>query len=111
MGNTKSLGIAYTDQDLNGATLTNCTISNTTTDTTTRNLTATGNVALGNASSDLIAFYGATPVSQSAFVATAARVAVTGGVGFSTTAEFASFVVSMNSILTLLQSKGLMAAS
>lgn len=66
---------------------------------------------VGGTAATLVAFHGAAPVDQAAFVATIAKVAVTGGVGWSTSAEFSAFQANINSILALLIEKGLMAAS
>lgn len=68
-------------------------------------------VQIGGTAATLVAFHGAAPVDQAAFIATIAKVAVTGGVGWSTSAEFSAFQASINSILALLNEKGLMAAS
>lgn len=55
---------------------------------------------LGQSASDLVAFHGATPSDQAAFIAT---------VTASTT--LTSVVTALNSVLALLSEKGLMAAS
>lgn len=55
---------------------------------------------LGQSASDLVAFHGATPCDQAAFIAT---------VTASTT--LTSVVTALNSVLAMLSEKGLMAAS
>lgn len=107
MANTKAIGVAYEDQRISGGTVDNTPIGATTASTgafTTLSAsgatTLDGNVALGNAAADLIGFHGATAVDQAAFIAT---------VTASTT--ITAVVAAVNTILTLLSEKGLMAAS
>jgi hypothetical protein len=66
---------------------------------------------IGQSSSELIAFHGATPVDQAAFVATVSVEGTTGGVGFSSSGHFSNAVTLLNRIQALLVEKGLMAAS
>jgi len=73
MANSISIGSAYKDQAIDGGTIDNTPIGATTKSTgafTTLNATGAttldGNVALGNATTDLIAFHGATAVDQGA---------------------------------------------
>jgi hypothetical protein len=54
MGDTKSIGIAYRDQDLNGSTITNSTL----------------NAAVLGASGGTLGFFGATPVAKAAALTT-----------------------------------------
>jgi hypothetical protein len=117
MGNSISIGCAYKDQDLTGSTLTDCTFVNPTGITALASLSVTGattlngNVAIGNASTDLIAFHGQTACDQAAYVAQlSTSTGVTGAVGFTAT-QAAAILAGINSILTLLIEKGLMAAS
>lgn len=60
-----------------------------------------------------LGFHGATPVDQAAFVAAQSinALSVSGVIGFTTSASFSSALEKINSILTCLQEKGLMAAS
>jgi hypothetical protein len=68
---------------------------------------------LGQSASDLIAFHGGTPTSQATFVADQSinALSVSGVIGFTTSASFSSAIGKINSILTLLRTHGLMAAS
>lgn len=68
---------------------------------------------IGNSASDLVSFHNATPVDQAAFIATLSinALSVSGVIGFTTSASFSTAITAINSILTLLSEKGLMAAS
>jgi hypothetical protein len=68
---------------------------------------------VGQNASDLVAFHGATPVDQAAFIGTLSinALSVSGVIGFTTSASFSAAITAINSILTLLSEKGLMAAS
>ena len=126
MGDTKSIGIAYRDQDLEGSTLTNCTVSGGTISGAVvsgaagsfTNLTATGNVVFGNATSDTVAFYGAaTPQAQQASASQAA-VAATAPVsisatqwGFSTSAQALAVIQLQNEIRAALVALGIIKGS
>jgi hypothetical protein len=68
---------------------------------------------VGQNASDLVAFHGAAPVDQYAFVADQSILALISGsvVGFTTSASFSSAITTINTILALLREKGLMAAS
>lgn len=68
---------------------------------------------LGNSASDLVSFHAAAPVDQAAFIATLSinALSVSGVIGFTTSASFSTAITAINSILTLLSEKGLMAAS
>lgn len=68
---------------------------------------------MGSSASELIAFHGATPTDQYAFVADQSinALSVSGVIGFTSSASFSSTIEKINSILDLLQEKGLMASS
>ena len=68
---------------------------------------------VGQNASDLVAFHGATPVAQAAYVAdqSIAALSVSGVVGFTSSTSLSSVVEKLNAILDLLRDKGLMAAS
>ena len=107
MANTKAIGVAYEDQKISGGTVDNTPIGATTASTGAFTTLAasgaaalSGDVDIGDASTDLIGFHGATAVDQAAFIAT---------VTASTT--ITAVVAAVNTILTLLSEKGLMAAS
>lgn len=103
MANTKSLGIAYTDQALQDGTMSGYTITGGTISgaaATVGNLTATGNVALGDASTDTIGFYGATPSTQPTS-SNEAAVAATASVSISATQWGFSTSTQANAVITL----------
>lgn len=128
-GDTKSIGIAYRDQNLEGSTLTDCTISGGTISGAVisgtisgvgsfTNLTATGNVVFGNASTDTVAFYGAaTPQPQQsgagqASVATTAPVSISATQwGFSTSTQALAVITLQNSIRSALVALGIIAGA
>lgn len=68
---------------------------------------------IGQSASELIAFHGGTPCDQAAFVAAQSinALSVSGVIGFTSSTSLSSLVEKVNSILTLLSEKGLMAAS
>lgn len=72
----------------------------------------TGTV-LGQSASDLIGFHGTTGTDQAAFITTLSinALSVSGVIGFTSSASFSVAITAINSILTLLSEKGLMAAS
>ncbi len=74
------------------------------------NPTGTG---LGQSASDLIGFHGTTGDAQASYVAAQSinALSVSGVIGFTTSASFSSAIEKINSILTVLINKGLMAAS
>lgn len=116
MGNTKSIGIAYSDQDITGGTLTNCTINGATVSGGAGSFTtlaSSGETTLGDNAADLIGFHGVSPVDQAAFVSSQSinALSVSGVVGFTSSTSLSSFVGKMNSILAILSEKGLMASS
>jgi hypothetical protein len=120
MANTKAIGVAYEDQKIVGGTVDNTPVGATaassgafTTLSASGATTLDGDVAIGNAAADLVAFHGATPVDQYAFVADQSINALISGsvVGFTTSASFSSTIEKVNTILALLIEKGLMAAS
>lgn len=120
MANTKSIGVAYTDQAIDGGTVDNTPVGATsastgafTTLTASGATTLNGAVAIGNAAGDLVGFHGATAVDQAAFIATLSinALSVSGVIGFTTSASFSAAITAINSILALLSEKGLMAAS
>ena len=82
MGDTKSIGIAYRDQDLNGSTLTNCTLVNPTGVSALTTQAITGSSTLAPPSTVTSASAGTGSVDASAFVATE-TISGIGGVGFS----------------------------
>ena len=66
---------------------------------------------VGQLAADKVAFHGATPVVQAAFVAQLSTSAgITAAVGFTGT-QAAALLAAVNSILTALINKGFMAAS
>lgn len=126
MGDTKSIGVAFRDQDLENATLTSCTISGGTISGAAisgatgsfTDLTATGNVVFGNASTDTVAFYGAaTPQAQQsgagqAAVATTAPVSISATQwGFSTSTQALAVITLQNSIRSALVALGIIAGA
>jgi hypothetical protein len=114
MPNTKSLGVAYTDQAIVGGSVDNSPVGATTPSTGAfTTLSSTGDSSIGNAASDLIGFHGATAVDQAAFIATLSinALSVSGVIGFTTSASFSVAITAINSILALLSEKGLMASS
>lgn len=68
-------------------------------------------VKVGNATTDLIGFYGITGVAQASAIATvtASPGILSGGVGFSTTAQFSAFIGTVNTIATALRGIGITA--
>lgn len=69
---------------------------------------------LGKNPAALVAFHGATPVVQASSIASVSTAAVTtaaGFYGFATAAQGNSVISTLNSILTVLSNKGLMASS
>ena len=66
---------------------------------------------IGKDSTVLVAFHGAVPVDQAAFVTATSTLALQSGFGFSTSAQFVAHITAHNAILTCLIEKGLMAAS
>ena len=120
MANSKAIGVAFSDPAIVGGTVDNTPVGATTastgaftTLTASGAATLNGNVAIGNASTDLVAFHGATAVDQAAFVATVSinALSVSGVIGFTTSASFSTAITAINSILAALIEKGLMAAS
>ncbi len=107
MGNTKSLGIAYTDQDIDGGTIG----ASTAAPGTFTDLTATGDSALGSAVTDKVGFYGVTGIVQPADAAQAAltlTTATTTGIGFSTVTAFNAFSAQLENIRAELVLLGLL---
>ena len=116
MGDTKSIGIAYRDQDLEGATLTDCTINGGA--QTVDSLTVDGDAVIGNATTDTLAFYGAaTPQAQQAAtnqaaVATTAPVSISATQwGFATSAQAAAVIALQNELRAALVALGLIKGS
>ena len=68
---------------------------------------------VGKSSSELVAFHGATPTDQPAFISDQSILAlsVSGVIGFTSSTSLSSLVGKVNSILAILSEKGLMAAS
>lgn len=70
MANSKSIGVAYEDQKIDGGTIDNTVIGATTaaagtfTNATVANLAVTSTASIGNATTDTVSFYGVTPVAQ-----------------------------------------------
>ena len=80
----------------------------------TLNVGRTGQtVQVAGAASTLLGFHGTSPADQAAFIATLSinALSVSGVIGFTTSASFSTAITAINSILTLLSEKGLMAAS
>lgn len=120
MPNSKSRGVAYEDPAIVDGTIDNTPIGNTTKSSgkfTTLNATGAttldGDVAIGNAAGDLVGFHGATAIAQAAFFATQSinALSVSGVVGFTSSTSLSSLVGKVNSIITVLINKGLMASS
>lgn len=120
MANTKSLGIAYTDQALqdgtmSGYTITGGTISGAVASVT--GLTATGNVSLCDATTDTLGFYGATPSAQptssneAAAAATAAVSISATQWGFSTSTQANAAITLVNQLRADLVTLGLIKGS
>jgi hypothetical protein len=104
--NTKSIGVAFEDQYLNGAEIDNATIEGATVGATTAGagtfttLTATGKFGAN----------GKTAVSAYATVAApSTTLAVSGGFGFTTSAQLVSLVTAVTSILAALKANGTIA--
>jgi len=101
MPNTRSIGVAYRDQEINGGSVDNTPIGATTPSTGAfTTLTSSGTTVLGDAAADLVGFHGTAGVAQAAYTAT---------VTASTTITAA--VAAINAILVILANKGLMASS
>lgn len=67
---------------------------------------------IGGASTDKVAFHGSTPAVQASNVAAITVTGyATGLIGFATSAQFVAATDAINSILTCLKNKGLMASS
>ena len=68
---------------------------------------------LGQSATDLVSFHNATPCDQAAFITTLSinALSVSGVIGFTSSASFSTAITAINSILTILSEKGLMAAS
>lgn len=68
---------------------------------------------VGQAAADKVGFHGTTPVIQATYVAAQSinALSVSGVVGFTSSTSFSSAMEKINSILTVLINKGLMAAS
>lgn len=69
-------------------------------------------IVLGQSSTDLIAFYGATPVARPAAITavnTAAATSTTNAYGYTTSTQADAIVTAVNSIITKLQTLGLTA--
>lgn len=100
MPNTRAIGVAYSDQAINGGSVDNTPIGATTASSGAfTTLTSTGNSMLGDAAADLVGFHGAQ-VAQASYIAT---------VTASTT--ITAQTAAINAILTILANKGLMASS
>jgi hypothetical protein len=114
MANTKAIGVAYRDQEINGGTVDNTPIGATTPSAGAfTTLSSSGATSLGDAAADVIGFHGAAGAAQATFVApqSIAALSVSGVVGFTSSTSLSSLVEKVNAILTLLSDKGLMAAS
>lgn len=88
MGNTKSIGIAYSDQDLDASTL--------------------------GATGGTLGFFGTTPVTQPTVVAavtTTGATSTTNAYGYTTAAQADAIVTAINDINTRLQTLGLFASA
>lgn len=113
MANSKSIGVAYEDQAINGGTIDNTVIGGTTAAAGTfTNLTSTGNTALGNAATDTIGFYGTTPTAQIAAAAQATSAASWVTVcatraAFGTSDEAVTFFNTFRNIQHVLKTTGL----
>ena len=74
MANSKPIGVAYSDQAIDGGTIDNTPVGDTTaaagaftTLTASGATTLNGSVGIGDAAADTVAFYGATKVAQRAY--------------------------------------------
>lgn len=74
-----------------------------------------GGTGLGQSASDLISFHGVTPVDQYAFISnlptTSVVASTTTGFVFTTSGQANELIAAVNTILTLLKEKGLMASA
>lgn len=114
MANSKAIGVAYTDQAISGGTVDNTPIGATTPSTGAfTTLSSSGTTTLGDAAADLVGFHGSSWSTQAAFVATQSinALSVSGVVGFTSSTSLSSVIEKLNSILTVLIDKGMMAAS
>jgi hypothetical protein len=108
MGDSKAIGVAYRDQDLEGSTLTDCAVVDP---------TITGTVEIGSAVTDLVGFYGTTPADQpasesQAAAATTAPVSISATQwGFSTSTQAAAVLTLTNEMRRVLVELGLMKGS
>lgn len=104
MSNSKAIGVAYSDPSFETLDVTGAT-------TLGGAVTMNGNAVIVNASTDLIAFHGATAVDQAAAILTALTtgVVLTTGAGFASTAQLQALVDSVNAIIVALREKGLIA--
>ncbi len=117
MPNSKTIGVAYSDPALSGATLDDSVIGGTTAAAGTfTNLTSTGNSRFGNTSADTVGFYTVAGVAQSASsnqaaVATVAAITAGGAYGFANAAQANGLVTLVNQIRTDLVALGLIKGS
>jgi hypothetical protein len=77
---------------------------------------ASGGMVVGSSSSELVAFHGATPTDQPAFVASVGTTVLEGSVSASaivgySLGKFSALVTLVNSMQQILIEKGLMASS
>lgn len=106
MPNTKAIGVAYADPQLDSVTVTGNSQF-------TGNVTISGNLVAGDAATDLVGFHGSTGTSQATFISSNSinALSVSGVVGFISSTSLSSLVGKVNSILQILSDHGLMAAS
>ena len=98
MGDTKSIGVAFRDQDLEGSTISSSTVDGST-------VGASGGTA---------GFFGTTPTTQPADASQAAltlTTATTAGIGFSTVTAFDAFTAQLENIRASLVALGLLKGS
>lgn len=114
MANSKSIGTAYRDQEINGGTIDDTPVGATTPNSGAfTTLSSTGSTRLGDAAADVVGFHDTSGTVQAAFVAQQSinALSVSGVVGFTSSTSLSSLVGKVNSMLTVLINKGLMAAS
>lgn len=115
VGTGRALGVSQSKADIDGGTITGATLSgNTLTGNTQSGGTVSSLTALTTTSASTIGFYGVSAVTQPAAAAQAALTAVTalsGGIGFQTTAGFSAFIAQLENIRASLVLLGLLKGS
>lgn len=111
MADTKSIGIAYRDQAIEGGTLDNTPIGATTASTGAfTTLSSTGTTSMGNAAADLVGMHGVTAVQSSAITAVGTSVPVAACATFGlTSTQLTAIVTGLNAVIVALAAKGITA--